>query len=80
MKRNNIGDLRTHLFESLELLKSGKLEIEKAKAIADIGRVIIESARAELEFLKLKGGDGTGFIENTSTIEDVKHEEIIEKK
>lgn len=63
--KNKIEDLRNHLFAALEGLADGEkpMEIERAKAIADVGRVIIETAKAEVAFLQAtKRRDGTGFV------------------
>lgn len=38
------------------------MEIERAKAIANVAQVIINSAKVEVEHLKVAGGKGTGFI------------------
>jgi len=51
---NNISDLRNHLFESIELLKAGKIDPNQAKAIGNLSKNIIDSAKLELEALKLK--------------------------
>lgn len=58
----NITDLRETLFETMQALKDGKIDIEKAKAISDIGQVIINSAKVEVDFVKQAGGVGSGFI------------------
>lgn len=64
--KNKISDLRDHLFEALERLKDPdsdlEKEIQKAKAIREVGSVIIESAKVEVDFLNAVGGQGTGFI------------------
>jgi hypothetical protein len=64
--KNKISDLRNHLFETLERLKDPELdletEIQRAKAIKEVGSVIIESAKVEVDFLTAVGGKGTGFI------------------
>lgn len=39
------------------------MEIERAKAIAQVGQVIVDSAKAENDFIKLTGSTGSGFIE-----------------
>lgn len=62
MARNKIEDLRNHLFETIELLKEGEIDIEKAKAIADIGQVLVNTAKIEVDFLKIVNGNGSGFI------------------
>jgi uncharacterized protein with FMN-binding domain len=70
MAKNKIQDLRDHLFETIELLKDKEsdMTIEKAKAIADVSQVIINSAKLEVDFIratdKLDGFyPSTGFIE-----------------
>lgn len=63
--KNKIDDLRNHLFATLEALsdKEEPMELERAKAIADVARVIVDSAKAEVQFLQVTGrNDGTGFI------------------
>ena len=70
--KNKISDLRDHLFEALERLKDPdcdlEKEIQKAKAIREVGSVIIESAKVEVEFLNTVGGHGTGFIPENKQI------------
>ena len=63
--KNKIEDLRNHLFSALEGLADQEkpMEIERAKAIADVGRVIVDSAKAEIQYLQATGlRQGTGFI------------------
>jgi hypothetical protein len=62
MARNKIEDLRNHLFETIEMLKEGDIELDKAKAIADIAQVIVNSAKIEVDFIKIVHGNGSGFI------------------
>jgi hypothetical protein len=58
-----IEDLRETLFETIELVKSGKIKATEAKAITDIAQVIVNSAKAEVDFLKNVNQQGnTGFI------------------
>lgn len=61
---NTITALRTHLFQTLEMLKDKEkpLEIERAKAISDVAQTIINSAKAEVDYLRITGGKGSGFI------------------
>ena len=63
MARNKIDDLRNHLFEALERLKDGDIDIQTAKAMADVGQVIINSAKIEIDFIKATGSNkDSGFI------------------
>lgn len=63
-----IEDLRESIFDTIEQLKTGQIDVEKAKTIAELGQVIINSAKAETEFLKLvtdpghRKAAGTGFV------------------
>lgn len=64
MTQNKIEHLRNHLFEALEMLKDDDkpMEIDRARAIADVARVIVDSAKVEIQFMNTIGGRGTGFI------------------
>lgn len=64
MTGNTITDLRGHLFDTLRALKdpAKPMDIERAKAVADVAQTIINSAKVEVEHLKIAGGKGSGFI------------------
>jgi hypothetical protein len=62
MARNKIEHLRDHLFEVIEMLKDGDMEIDKAKAITDVAQTIINSAKVEVDFIKTVNGNGSDFI------------------
>ena len=55
---NNIQSLRDSLFETINDLKSGKIDIEKAKTISELSQVIINSTKVEVDFLKVVKGTG----------------------
>jgi len=63
--KTKIEDLRNHLFAALEALadKEEPMELDRAKAIADVARVIVDSAKAEVAYMSASGArTGTGFI------------------
>jgi hypothetical protein len=63
--RNKIQDLRDHLFETIEALKDQDkpMDLERAKAIAEVAQVVINSAKVEVEFMKATGAaKSTGFL------------------
>lgn len=65
MPKNKIEDLRNHLFATLEALQDEEnpMEIDRAKTIADVAQVIVNSAKIEVDFIKATGkSEGTGFI------------------
>jgi hypothetical protein len=62
---NTIDDLRSHLFETLAALKNkdAPMDLDRAQAVADVAKVIIESAKVEVSFLKVTGAtQSTGFL------------------
>jgi hypothetical protein len=63
--KNKIEDLRNHLFETIEALKDSDkpMPLDRAKAIADVAQVIINSAKVEVDFMRaVDASKGTGFI------------------
>lgn len=72
--KNSIEDLRNHLFAQLERLgeeglkgEALDLEVKRSRAISDLAGRLVESAKAETEFLQAIGESrGTGFIPQDS--------------
>jgi len=56
--------LRDHLFATLEALRDedDPMDLERAKTISEVSQTIINSAKVEVEAMKITGGTGTGFI------------------
>jgi len=56
-KKNKIEDLRNHLFETLEALRNEAhpMDLARAREIANVGKVIVASAKAEVDFLRVTG-------------------------
>ena len=70
--KNKMTDLRNHLFATIEALlaNDADMDVGKAKAIAELGTVLVDSARAENELIGMLRRDpyaigikGTGFLE-----------------
>jgi hypothetical protein len=59
MPRNKIDDLRNHLFATLEALQDPEhpMELERAKTIDDVAQVIVNSAKVEVDFVRVTGRD-----------------------
>ena len=64
--KNKIKDLRNHLFVAIEaLLDDDKpMDIDRAKTVADVAQVMINSAKVEVELMKVTGWTGSDFFEN----------------
>jgi hypothetical protein len=74
--KNRLTDLRNHLFETLEALKDPDkpMDVDRAKAISEVGKTLIDSAKLELQFLEFTGeGDGaTKFFDEPQPQQGVK--------
>lgn len=53
--KTGIDDLREHLFATIEGLRDGTVDVERARAIADVSGRIIDSAKVEVQFLNVTG-------------------------
>jgi hypothetical protein len=58
-----INDLRETLFATLEGVKAGTIDLDKARAINDIARSITETAKVEVDYLRTTGGGESSFID-----------------
>lgn len=65
--RNKIEDLRNHLFAAIEgLMDEDKpMDIQRAEAVASVAKVIVESAKVEVHYLRVTGATkGSDFLPN----------------
>jgi len=61
----NIENLREHLFQTLADLrdKDKPMDLDRAKAVAGVAQVIVDSARVEVEMARVTGGRvGSAFL------------------
>ena len=76
MKNNDLTALRNHMFEVIERLQLSndpnadekeKIDINTAKAISNAASVIVQSAKVEIEFLKIIAkNDNPGAVESAA--------------
>ena len=64
MSKHTVDDLRDTLFDTLQALKNKEapMEIDRALAIKEVAQVIVNSAKVEVEHMRIAGGVGSGFI------------------
>lgn len=62
-EKQDLSALRKHLFDAIAGVKSGDLEIEKARAINEIGKTLVDTARVEIDYLKANGGGESNFLD-----------------
>ena len=60
--KNKLPDLRNHLFEAIEMLKSGDIEIHQAQAINNLAQTLVASAKVEVDYLRATEGGESSFI------------------
>lgn len=51
--KNNFSEMRQILFNAMNGLKDGSVQLETAKGIGQIAQVVINSVKVEVDFLKL---------------------------
>lgn len=67
-EHKTIDDLRTVLFETIEGVKSGELDIDRARCVSDLAQVMVNSAKVEVENAKATGKSNSGFLEPKSVM------------
>jgi len=60
----NITDLRAILFDAIEGVKTGGLDLDKAKTINELSKTLVDTARAEIDHVKIAGGTGSDFLDS----------------
>lgn len=66
----NIDDLREALFDTIDGLKKGTIDVSQAKAIGDLSQVIINTAKVEVDYIKTTGTSESNFIEQKESLPD----------
>ena len=61
----NVSDLRDILGETMRKVLDGSITVDQARAIAQVGSVVCDSAKVEIDMARATDGDykGSGFIE-----------------
>ena len=58
-----LDDLRDVLFQTLQGIKDGSIDLDKARAINEVGKTLIDSAKVEVDYLRTTGGGESSFID-----------------
>lgn len=64
MSTNNMATLQAHLFDVLQGVKEGKIDVERANAVCAVSQQLINTVKAESDF-----GHRTGLAVSSSMIE-----------
>lgn len=58
-----INDLRETLFSTLQAVKDGTMELDRARAVNELGKTLIDTAKVEVDYLRTTGGGESTFID-----------------
>ena len=61
----HINTLREHLMETLASLRNREspMEPDRARAVAQVASVLVDTARVEVDYIKASGADRSAFID-----------------
>ncbi len=62
---NNIATVRKHLLDTLADLRNrdNPMDVDRARAVADVARVLVDSAKVEVDYIKATAGTSTPFLD-----------------
>ena len=68
---SNISELREHLLGTLSSLRDREnpMEPDRARAIAQVAGVLVDTAKVEVEYLKVTGQDRNDFLEQPPQVD-----------
>ncbi|MDO5623798.1 MAG: hypothetical protein Q4G71_03825 [Pseudomonadota bacterium] len=70
MNTPHINDVRSELMQTLRALRDrdNPMEVERARAVAQVATVLVDSAKVENDYLKLSGQDRSPFLEEPTGV------------
>ena len=60
---HTLAGLRAHLFDALQAVKSGQLELDQARTVNELAKTIVDTAKVEVDYLRTTGGGKSAFID-----------------
>ncbi len=73
MPNPHIDQVRQSLLDTLSDLRNKEqpMDIERAKAVAQVASVLVDTAKVENEYLKITGQDCSKFLEQPTDVPDI---------
>lgn len=70
MSQPHISELRQQLLDTLKDLRNREnpMEPDRARAVAQVASVLVDTAKVEVDYLKATGQDRAGFLEEPAQI------------
>lgn len=59
----DITALRAALFETLAGVKAGTMDLDRARAVNELGKTLVDTARVEVDYLRATGGGESAFLD-----------------
>lgn len=59
----SINTLRQTLFDTLQGIKDGSITLDKARAINEISKTLVDTAKVEVEYLRVTDEKASSFIQ-----------------
>lgn len=71
----SLTDLRVHLMATLSDLRNREnpMDLDRARTVAKVAETLIDSARVEVEFLKVTGQESSPFLATPATAPQIGH-------
>ena len=72
MNTPHINEVRSELMETLRALRdrTNPMDVDRARAVAQVAGVLVDTARVEVDYIKATGGDGGGFFADAGAAQD----------
>lgn len=61
---NDLTALRSALFETLRDVRAGSIDLDRARAVNEIGKTLVDSAKVEVAYIKAAGGGESSFLDS----------------
>ena len=55
---HTLAGLRAHLFDALQAVKSGQLELDQARTVNELAKTIVDTAKVEVDYIRALEGEG----------------------
>ncbi len=70
MNTPHINEVRSELMETLRALRdrTNPMDVDRARAVAQVASVLVDTAKVENDYLKLTGQDRSDFMEQPVTL------------
>ncbi len=67
----DITALREQLFATLAAVKAGTIDLDRARAVNEIGKTLVDTARVEVDYLRATGGGESSFLDTSIGADNV---------